>query len=131
MVRFWIPAEVLPMSAATGRVLVVGGGVVGTACAYYLARAGWAVEVVERGAFGRGCSHGNCGFICPSHVLPLAGPGEVRRALAALFRKDSPFAIKPRFDPSLWGWLLRFACRCNQKDQLEAGRGIGALLNSS
>src|SRR5262249_30749255 len=119
------------MTAARGKVVVVGCGVIGAACAHYLVRSGWAVEMIDRGAFGRGCSHANCGFVCPSHVLPLAAPGAVGQALWALFQRDSPFSIKPRLDPALWGWLLRFARRCNRHDMLEAGRAIQALLQSS
>ena len=59
------------------RVAVVGGGVVGACCAYYLAKAGHAVTVLDRGAFGSGCSHANCGYVCPSHVLPFATPGAI------------------------------------------------------
>jgi len=114
-----------------GRVIVVGSGVIGTACAYYLSRAGWSVTMVDRGAFGMACSHANCGFVCPSHVLPLAAPGAVGKALQALFQRNAPFSIKPRFDPGLWGWLFRFARRCNQHDMMTAGRAIQALLNSS
>ena len=58
-------------------VLVIGGGVIGTACAYSLAKAGRTVTLVERGRHGGACSHGNCGYVCPSHVLPLAVPGAV------------------------------------------------------
>jgi D-amino-acid dehydrogenase len=119
------------MSTGGGRVVVVGSGVIGTACAYYLAKAGWTVTVIDQGEFGRGCSHGNCGFVCPSHVLPLAGPGAVRGALKALFTPNSPLSIKPRLDLALWAWLYRFARRCNAADQVAAGRGIQALLNSS
>ncbi len=115
----------------TGHVLVVGGGVIGTACAYYLSRAGWAVTVLDQDRFGMGCSHANCGFVCPSHVLPLAAPGAVWTALKSLFQRNAPLTIKPRFDPSLWSWLYRFARRCNHHDMLEAGRAIQALLNSS
>ena len=113
------------------RVVVVGGGVVGTGCAHYLSRAGHEVTVVEQGTVGGGCSHANCGFVCPSHVLPLAGPGAVGGALRALLSPDSPFTIKPRFDPALWGWLFRFARRCNRRDMIAAGYAIQALLNSS
>jgi D-amino-acid dehydrogenase len=115
----------------SSKAIVVGGGIIGTACAWYLSRSGWRVTIVEKGAFGQGCSHGNCGFICPSHVLPLAGPGAVGMALRSLFRKDSPFYIKPRFDPALWRWLAHFARRCNHADMLRSGRAIQALLNSA
>jgi D-amino-acid dehydrogenase len=119
------------MSSTAGHVVVVGGGVIGAACAYYLSRSGWTVTVVDQGGFGQGCSHGNCGFVCPSHVLPLAAPGAIGMALKSLFQPDAPVAIKPRFDPTLWAWLYRFARRCNHQDMLEAGRAIQALLNSS
>jgi D-amino-acid dehydrogenase len=114
-----------------GRVIVVGGGVVGAACAYYLTRAGRIVEVLDRGGFGRGCSHGNCGFVCPSHVLPLARPGATWSTLRAMLHKDARFFIKPRLDPALWSWLLAFARRCNVGDMMRSARAIQALLNSS
>jgi D-amino-acid dehydrogenase len=114
-----------------GHVVVIGGGVIGAACAHYLAEAGWRVTVLDRGRFGRGCSHANCGFVCPSHVLPLAVPGAVAAALKALLSRNSPFRIQPRWNFGLWRWLLGFARRCNRQDMLESGRGIHALLTSS
>jgi D-amino-acid dehydrogenase len=117
--------------AKTARVVVIGGGVIGAACAHFLHRAGWVVTVIDQGTFGGGCSHANCGLVTPSHVLPLAVPGAVTKSLRALFEKNAPFSIKPRLDPDLWAWLLRFARRCNTRDMLEAGRAIHALLDSS
>jgi D-amino-acid dehydrogenase len=117
--------------AGARSVIVIGGGVIGAACAYFLMRAGRRVTLIERGSFGRGSSHGNCGFVSPSHILPLAEPGMVGHALKSLFQRNSPFAIKPRFDPALWAWLLRFAIRCNERDMIAAGRGIQPLLLSS
>jgi D-amino-acid dehydrogenase len=119
------------MSTGGGRVVVVGSGVVGTACAYYLARSGWQVTILDRGDFGMACSHANCGYVCPSHVLPLATPGAIGNTLKALLTPNSPLAIRPRFDPDLWSWLLRFARRCNARDMLQAGKAIQALLQSS
>jgi D-amino-acid dehydrogenase len=119
------------MSGGGRRVIVIGGGVIGAACAHYLSRAGWDVEIVDRGAFGKGCSHGNCGYVCPSHALPLAEPGAIGRTLRALFQKNSPFVIKPRIDPALWSWLWQFTRHCTEKQRLEGGRSIQALLNSS
>lgn len=111
--------------------VVIGGGVIGAACAHYLAEAGWRVTIVERKQFGSGCSHANCGFVCPSHVLPLAAPGAVSNAIRAMVSRDSPFRIRPGFNLSLWRWLLAFARRCNPNDMLESGRGIKPLLTSS
>ena len=117
--------------SAPGSAVVVGSGVIGTACAYYLMRSGWKVSLIDRGALAGGSSHANCGFVCPSHILPLAEPGMVGQALRSLLQRNSPFAIKPRLDPALWSWLLRFARRCNERDMIEAGRGIQPLLLSS
>lgn len=112
-------------------VVVIGGGVIGAACAYYLARRGVAVTLIDQGEFGRGCSHANCGFVCPSHVLPLAAPGAFGTAVASLLKRDAPFRVQPRFDPALWNWLWRFARRCTTSQMLAAAAGIQALLNSS
>ncbi len=120
------------MSTANGgKVVVVGGGVIGAACAHYLSRSGWRVTVLDKGKFGAACSHANCGYVSPSHVLPLAAPGAVRKSLISMFKPDSAFRIKPRFDPTLWGWLLRFARRGNHADMMESAKGINALLQSS
>ena len=98
---------------------------------YELARAGWMVTVVDRGAFGAGCSHGNCGYICPSHVLPLAGPGAIGTTLKTLFQKNSPLKVHPGFALTHLGWFLRFAAKCNRSDLLKSAVGIQALLDSS
>src|SRR5829696_3750002 len=112
-------------------VVVVGSGVVGAFAAYHLARGGWRVTVLDRAAFGRGCSHANCGFVCPSHVLPLAAPGAIGSALKSLFVRNSPFKIRPGLRLGLWRWLLAFSRRCNSNDMMESGRAIQPLLNSS
>ncbi len=115
----------------SGQLVVIGGGVVGAACAYYAAQSGWRVTLIDQGAFGRGCSHGNCGYVSPSHVLPLAAPGAIWPALKTLFKRNSPFKIRLRFDPALWSWLLRFARVCNERDMLETARALHAILNAS
>jgi D-amino-acid dehydrogenase len=97
-------------------VLILGGGVIGLICAYCLLEAGRGVTVLEQGTAGCGSSHGNCGTLTPSHAPPLAMPGVIGPALRALFRPDAPLRIAPRFDPSLWRWLLGFARRCNWRD---------------
>jgi D-amino-acid dehydrogenase len=113
------------------RAIIIGGGVIGTACAHFLIKAGWHVTLIDQAAFASGSSHGNCGFICPSHLLPVAEPGMVGKALTSLFQRNSPFAIRPSLDPALWSWLLHFARRCNTRDMIAAAHGIQPLLLSS
>lgn len=119
------------MSSSSDRVIVVGGGVIGAACAYYLRRSGREVTLIDQSAFGRGCSHGNCGYVCPSHVLPLAGPGALKATLKTLLASNSPLKVRWRLDPALWSWFLKFARKCNERDMLTAGHAIQALLTSS
>ena len=85
-------------SVTSPSVAVIGSGVIGTSCGYYLAKAGWAVTIIDQGPPGGGCSHANCGFIAPSHILPLAEPGALGRALKALLARNSPLLIRPRAD---------------------------------
>ncbi len=115
----------------SGKVVVIGGGVVGACCAYYLAKAGRQVVILDRGQFGAGCSHANCGYVCPSHVLPLASPGAIWSTLKTLFQKNSPLKVRPGVVLRNMGWFLGFARKCNKRDMMVAGRGIQALLQSS
>lgn len=92
---------------------VVGGGAVGLACAYQLARRGADVVVLERDRVGGGCSLGNTGWICPSLSAPLPAPGVMRAALLGMLRPGSPVLIRPFFGPAFLRWSWRFwrACR--------------------
>jgi D-amino-acid dehydrogenase len=112
-------------------VIVIGGGAIGCGAAYYLARQGCHVRLLEASQIGQACSHGNCGFICPSHALPLTAPGAVRRVMGSMFNRDSALYIKPRFDPALWSWLVRFALRCRQQPMMQVAAARHALLSSS
>ncbi|MBL62434.1 MAG: amino acid dehydrogenase [Opitutae bacterium] len=112
-------------------VIVVGGGVIGAACAHYLVKAGRKVTLIEKDLFGHACSLHNCGYVCPSHALPLTEPGAVGTAIRGMFKSNSPFSVKWRLDPKLALWFFRFARRCNKKDMLQGGKAIHPLLVSS
>lgn len=115
----------------TEHVVVIGGGVIGAMCAWYLCKSGHKITIVDSEKFGAACSHGNCGYVCPSHVLPLTQPGVIRQTLPTLFRANSPLTIKLRWSPDLWNWLWRFSRRCNRECMLEAAAGRHLLLQSS
>ena len=112
-------------------VVVIGGGAIGTACAYYLRRHDCDVTLLEMDRQGQGGAGGNCGLLAYSHVLPLNVPGAVGKTLKALCGGNSPLRIKPRISPTLWMWLLRFAKRCNRRDMLASAHARAALIDSS
>ncbi len=99
--------------SGTKHILILGGGVIGLSAAYYCARRGFAVTVVDRNPEQRdGCSFGNAGMVVPSHFIPLAAPGMVELGLKWMWNPESPFWIKPRLDLDLmnWGYLFWRAC---------------------
>lgn len=112
-------------------VAIVGGGIIGIACAFYLSRAGYRVTVIDQGRIAGACSHGNCGYITPSHVLPLTQPAALPEALRSLFTPDAAFRVKPRLNPGFWRWMWQFARRCNHQQMLSAGVHLKAILDSS
>jgi len=118
-------------STARPDVIVVGSGIIGIACAHYLSAAGLRVTVIDQGTIGGACSHGNCGYICPSHVLPLTEPGAIGTALKSLFNPQAPFRVKPRMSSAMAKWMWHFARRCNHGQMLAAGQHLKAILDSS
>ena len=62
-------------------VVVVGGGIVGLFCAYYLRQEGHRVIVLDKGDMNSGASYVNAGYLTPSHIVPLAAPGMVTKGL--------------------------------------------------
>ena len=89
-----------------GKVIVLGGGVIGLCSAYYLKNSGFEVTILDKGDFSSGTSFGNAGMIVPSHFVPLAQPGMIAKGIKWMFDAESPFYVKPRFSRSLldWGW---------------------------
>ncbi len=112
-------------------VLILGGGVIGLACAYYLAREGVSVRIVERDKVGAGASSGNCGFVFTSDLPPLCAPGAVSYELARMLVGKSPLYIKPEPDLEKMLWLLKFAGRCNRAHVAHAVVAREAILRHS
>ena len=95
------------------RVLVMGGGVIGVTCAWYLARAGFEVSVVEREPGpALAASHANAGQISPGYASPWAAPGVPLKAIRWLFQKHAPLAIRLTSDPRQYLWLARMLRNC-------------------
>ncbi len=95
------------------RVLVLGSGVIGTTSAYYLARAGFEVTVVDRQpAPAQETSFANAGQVSPGYASPWAAPGIPLKAIKWMLQKHAPLAIRPTADINQYLWMLQMLRNC-------------------
>ena len=95
------------------RVAVLGAGVIGVTSAWYLARAGHDVTLVDRQPqAGMETSFANGGQISAGHAEPWARPSILPKVLKWLGREDAPLLFRPRADLAQWTWGLRFLLEC-------------------
>lgn len=98
------------------KILVLGAGVVGTAAAYYLARDGHEVEVVERHAGpAEGTSYSNGGLVSPGDATAWASPGALKTFIRSLYTPGLGIRVRPGFDPYFLSWSLRFVGECTTR----------------
>ena len=108
------------------KVLILGSGVVGVASAYYLARAGHEVSVIDRQpAAGLETSFANAGQVSPGYSSPWAAPGIPVKAVKWLMMKYRPLVVWPRADAALVRWLVQMLGNCTHRAyQLNKGRMV-------
>jgi D-amino-acid dehydrogenase len=95
------------------KVLILGSGVIGVTSAYYLARAGHDVTVVDRQPEpALETSFANAGEVSPGYSSPWAGPGVPVKAIKWLLMKHGPLVIRPKLDPVMWVWLSKMLRNC-------------------
>lgn len=98
------------------RVLILGAGVLGVTSAYYLAKAGHEVTVVDRQPGpALETSFANAGEISPGYASPWAGPGIPLKAIKWLTMRDGPLVIRPMLDPRMWLWGLQLLANCTER----------------
>lgn len=95
------------------KVLVMGAGVIGVTTAYYLAKAGVEVTIVDRqSGAGLETSFANAGEISPGYASPWAGPSVPFKAIQWMLDKHGPLVLRPQFDPMMWRWILQMLRNC-------------------
>ncbi len=109
---------------------MVGAGAVGVSVGYELSRRGATVQILEAGPRpANGCSFANAGLLVPSHVEPLANPGNIRAGLRYILDSASPFYLAPR--PAVVPWLLRFMMAATTAKLAEGTRHLRTLAVES
>nr|WP_255409466.1 FAD-dependent oxidoreductase [Aquimarina sp. I32.4] len=106
------------------KVIIIGGGIVGLCTAYYLHKAGHHVTVIDQSTMDFGASYINAGYLAPSHIIPLAAPGVMKKGLKWMFNPTSPLFIKPRFNSDFLRWVWAFNKSCSVKN---VARGTTAI----
>jgi D-amino-acid dehydrogenase len=95
------------------KTLVLGGGVVGVTTAYFLAKAGHEVTIVEeKDGVGLEASAGNAGIIAPGHAFAWASPRAPRMLWQSLRGAETAIRVRLGTDPRLYAWGLRFLREC-------------------
>ncbi len=95
------------------RVVVLGSGVVGVASAWYLARAGHEVTVIDREAGpALETSFANAGQISPGYAAPWAAPGVPLKAIKWMFEKHAPLAIRLDGTKFQLQWMWQMLQNC-------------------
>ncbi len=96
------------------RVVVLGAGIIGVTTAYYLARLGAEVEVLDRQREpGMETSFANAGELSYGMTSPWAAPGIPLKAIKWMFMKYRPLLLHPLLSPSMWGWCAQMVRNCN------------------
>jgi D-amino-acid dehydrogenase len=96
------------------KIAILGGGVIGVTSAYYLARAGHDVTLVDRQPGpALETSFANAGEISPGYASPWAGPGMISKAIKWMLMNHPPLILRPAIDPAMLRWLVAMLGNCN------------------
>jgi len=120
--------DCLVSSASTETVGIIGAGIVGTASALSLARAGVETTIIDPQQVGRAASYGNAGGLNPSSVVPVNIPGLISKAPRMFLDPNSPLYLRWRDLPRLLPWIIPYLSHCRHSEALRIGAGLAALL---
>ena len=97
------------------KIAILGSGVIGTTAAWYLARDGHEVIVIDRqDGVALETSFANAGEVSPGYSAPWAGPGVPLKAIRWLMMRHRPLVIRPALDAAMWRWGWAMLPNCTQ-----------------
>ena len=112
-------------------IVIVGAGIVGAATAIWLRRAGKDVTLIDKGEPGMGASYGNGCILASSSVVPVTGPGLLRKAPAYLADPNFPLFMRWSYLPKLVPWLVRYMSHANAGDTRRISQGLTTIVGDS
>lgn len=115
----------------TQHIVIVGAGIVGISTGIWLRRFGVDVTVIDRGAPGQGTSYGNAGLLAACAMVPVTGPGLLRKATRMLLNPEFPLFLRWGYLPRLLPWLLRYMSHANDADTRRIARDLTPIVADS
>jgi D-amino-acid dehydrogenase len=119
------------MSDEDQKTLVIGAGIVGLACAYFLNAQGRSVRIIHDTPLDATASCGNAGAIAMAEIIPLAGPGTLLNAPRWLIDPLGPLSIRASYVPKLWPWFWRFVKAGTSANRRALTQAMAGLLKTA
>ncbi len=111
--------------------VIVGAGIVGIATGIWLARAGVKVTVIDRQPPGEGTSHGNAGVLAACSMVPVTGPGLVRKAPSMLMNSNFPLFMRWSYLPRIAPWLKQYLSYANDPDTRRIAERLSFIVGDT
>ncbi|MGR3503792.1 NAD(P)/FAD-dependent oxidoreductase [Pseudaestuariivita sp.] len=116
---------------APRHIVVIGAGIVGVSTALWLRRDNFRVTLVDRKGPGEGASFGNGGVLARCAMVPVTGPGLVRKAPGMLLDPAQPLFLRWGYLPRLVPWLAKYLSHANADDTLRIAEAIEGVVAGS
>ncbi len=112
-------------------VAIIGAGIVGVSTALWLLRDGHKVTLIDREGPGEGTSYGNAGVLASNSIVPVTGPGLMRKAPRMLFDPNQPLFLKWSYLPKLLPWLRKYLSHANAEDTRRIAGALAGIVGDS
>jgi D-amino-acid dehydrogenase len=112
-------------------VVIIGAGIVGVSTAIWLQRAGHIVTLVDKAGPAEGTSYGNGGVLASCAIVPVTGPGLLKKAPGMLLDPDQPLFMKWRYLPKLLPWLVKYLSHNNEADTRRIAAALYPIIGDS
>jgi len=116
---------------APRHVAIIGAGIVGVSTAIWLQRDGHKVTLIDRLGPGEGASHGNGGVLATCAMVPVTGPGLLKKAPRMLMDAEQPLFLKWGYLPKLIPWLRKYLSVANEADTRRISAAINGVVSDS
>jgi D-amino-acid dehydrogenase len=113
------------------KTLVIGAGIVGLACAYFLNAQGRSVRIIHDAPLDSTASCGNAGAIAMAEIIPVAGPGALLNVPKWLIDPLGPLSIRASYAPKLWPWFWRFVKAGTSANRRTLTQAMAGLLKTA